>query len=82
MTKHYVKQERLFISEQRNFIDNCDPNNFWDFIKKIGPKRPKTCESVTLENGTESFDREEIRQKWKRDFEQLFNERLDVDGDI
>ena len=35
-----------------------------------------------LENGTETFDREEIRQKWKRDFEQLFNERLDVDGDI
>ena len=35
------KQERLFISEQRNFIDNYDPKNFWNFIKKLGPKRQK-----------------------------------------
>ena len=72
---------RLYISGVHNRIDNSDPRTFWNEIKKLGPKKQRiNFDSVLLPDGNESCDKEEIKQKWKNDFEALFNDRLDNEG--
>jgi hypothetical protein len=77
------KHERMYISGIRDRINNSDPRTFWNEIKKLGPKKQRTdFDSVLLDDGSETNDRNEIIEKWKHDFEALFNNRLNNEDNI
>ena len=50
-----------------------DPNEFWQYIYKLGPKKKRRDIpwEVTI-NGECVFDRNQILKKWKEDFENLY----------
>jgi len=72
------KQERLFNTSVRDKIDACNPKQFWDYIRRLGPaKREPVGKSVILDDGTESTDQAVILTKWREDFESLFSGTVD-----
>ena len=68
------KQERQYYNMSRNQIDT-EPHSLWNYMKKLGPDRHtnNVYDTVLLDDGTETSDPGKIREKWKHDFELLFN---------
>ena len=67
------KQERQYYNMSRNQIDT-EPHSLWNYMKKLGPDRhTNVYDTVLLDDGTETSDPGKIREKWKHDFELLFN---------
>ena len=79
--------DRVLKRKKRNFkrtqcinleqVNSSDPNSFWDYIKKLGPKKtnkiPWECYSS---NGEIIYDSDEVLKKWKEDFESLYTPSL------
>ena len=80
--------DKILKKKKRNFqktqclkleqVNSSDPTSFWDYIKKLGPKKkskiPWECYS---ESGDISYEPDEILKKWKDDFESLYTPSLD-----
>ena len=66
----YQRSKSLHLEE----VNSSDPNSFWKYIKDLGPKKkssiPWECYS---ENNNISHDKDIILNKWKNDFEKLYN---------
>ena len=73
------KQERAYHRSIRDTIDTSNPTEFWNYVKRLGPRKQQTVsDTVTLDDGSESSDKTVILDKWKRDFESLFNGNEDA----
>ncbi|XP_071165972.1 uncharacterized protein [Mytilus edulis] len=70
--------ERQYNAKQRDKITSLktnDPKTFWDEINKLGPTTTKQeIDCVNLENGSVSYNPDDILKKWKEDFSGLFND--------
>ena len=69
--------ERVYNAQQRDHIQQIsteDPNRFWDAIKKLGPGNTSDMriDKVKLDGRSISSDPEQIKNKWKHDFETLY----------
>ena len=72
--RNFQKTQSLKLEQ----VNSSDPTSFWEYIKKLGPRKsskiPWECYS---ENGDISYSTEEILEKWKADFESLYTPSLD-----
>ncbi|XP_071143396.1 uncharacterized protein [Mytilus edulis] len=70
--------ERQYNAKQRDKITSLktnDPKTFWDEINKLGPTTTKQeIDCVNLENGSVSYNPDDILKKWKEAFSGLFND--------
>ena len=71
--RHFQRTQCLNLEE----INSSDPTSFWDYIKRLGPKKsskiPWECYS---ENDEIICDNDEVLKKWKKDFESLYTPSL------
>ena len=72
------RAQRQYNIEQRQCIDTLrtdNPREIWNEIDKLGPERPhqNTPESVKLSDGTITVDPDIVLQRWKDDFQSLYN---------
>ena len=79
------RAQRQFTNEQRHRIDTLrtdNPREFWNEIDKLGPDRPhqNTSESVKLSDGTITDDPDIVLQRWKDDFQSLYNSPRDTEN--
>ena len=75
--KELRRAERVYNAQQRDHIQQMrtdDPKRFWDAIKKLGPGNTSDMriDKVKLDDGSVSSDPEQIMNKWKHDFETLY----------
>ena len=62
------------IAEQVESISDKDPKQFWEQIKKLGPQHNKHIPmQVYDDHGAVKCDRDEVLNKWKNDFKNLYN---------
>ena len=75
--REYRKAERKYRINKIDEIDNyctSDPNKFWDSIKRLGPRKKSGIPmEVYGENQNIITDQEQVLNKWKSEFERLFN---------
>ncbi|XP_053381944.1 uncharacterized protein LOC128549356 [Mercenaria mercenaria] len=59
---------------EKETMTTNNPNEFWEKINKIGPRGDNTipCEIID-DNGNVVRNEREVLDKWKRDFENLYN---------
>ena len=86
-----LKQDRfdkILKRKKRNFqklkclhieqVNSSDPNIFWDYIKKLGPKKsshiPWECYS---DNGDIVYNTNEVLDKWRDEFSSLYSPSLE-----
>ena len=79
------RSQRQYTNEQRQRIDTLrtdNPREFWNEIDKLGPDRPhqNTSESVKLSDGTITDDPDIVLQRWKDDFQSLYNSPWDTEN--
>ena len=53
--------------------DTSNPRNFWDHVKKLGPKRKSHIPMEVKINNVQYTDNENVLKKWQSDFSQLYN---------
>lgn len=79
------KKERAYNREQIISFDEINPNNpkeFWDKLKKLGPKR-KTSIPIKVRKNEEIITNEtEVLNTWKEDFEKLYNCPVNQDDEF
>ena len=63
-------------------VSNKDPNVFWDYIKRLGPRR-KECIPMEMYNddGTINCNKHEVMKYWKDSFDDLFNRGVGMKRD-
>ena len=75
--KEYRKVERQYNHGKMLDIDNIcvnDPNKFWNCLRKLGPHKKSSIPlEIYNENNTISCNITEVLEKWKTDFESLYN---------
>ena len=67
--KHAYNKGLLFNMEACN---NKDPNEFWNYMRKLGPSK---CNDIPWEveiDGKIKTDRETVLNKWTADFKKLY----------
>lgn len=64
-----------------NFYNS--PKQFWNYIKKLGPKVPKTIPVKVFDTDLNDYntDPKFVLDKWRNDFESLYNSNS-VDYDV
>ena len=75
--KELWRAEKVYNAQQRDHIQQMrtdDPKRFWDAIKKLGPGNisDMSIDKVKLDDGSVSSDPQQIMNKWKHDFETLY----------
>ncbi|XP_060600600.1 uncharacterized protein LOC132754030 [Ruditapes philippinarum] len=61
-------------SVEIEFMSTSNPNEFWNKIKHLGPKRDSSIPmEIVNEHGRIDKDENAVFDKWKRDFENLYN---------
>ena len=68
--RYYYRKKALELEE----INISNPKEFWDYIKRLGPKNKTTTPmGVYTDDGNITTDKFEVLNKWKNDFGQLLN---------
>ncbi len=86
------KFDKLLKKRQRNYrrgvlieietVNTTDPRQFWKMLKKLGPNRKNQIPwEVYDENGQINCNKEYVLNKWKNDYNTLYNENNDVYDD-
>ena len=79
------KSERDFRRAQALEIDDLNtnnPNEFWQKIQRLGPRRDKDIPMEVMDdNGDSNNDENVIFERWKNDFMNLYNRNDDGDFD-
>jgi hypothetical protein len=83
--KELRRADRKYNAERRDRIDQLDTNNpkeFWREVNSLGPKSTSKVDyrTKTAENTLET-DPEKIKNKWKSEFSNLYNETNNVNFD-
>ena len=75
--KKLRQQERIFVREKVNEIDSLTTNNptqFWEHINKLGPRKKESIPmEVVSHNAQSTSNINEVLEKWKQDFSQIYN---------
>ena len=74
--KLLCKKKRAYHKGLMLEIERCnnkDPNAFWNFIKKLGPQKNNEIPWKVCMNNKIVTDREGVLNKWKEDYEKLYN---------
>ncbi len=84
--KEYNKAKRNFQKQQQSEIstlNTSDPRKFWQKVKSLGPNLQKKDipMEVVLDDGTVSHNLSDVLQKWKSDYETLFDDKISDDFD-
>ena len=69
------KKKQNYYSGQLLKIEQCltdDPNKFWKYVKNLGPKSKQSIPMEVIVDGQIVTEESEVLQKWKSDFEQLY----------
>ena len=72
------KAERSYWQSQMQALDNActnDPKKFWQFIKKLGPKKTIVIPEKVYINNMLTADIDIVMKKWREDFQTLYNVR-------
>ena len=76
--------ERKYNREMADKIENInteDPKQFWQHIKNLGPSTPKDIpEQVYNDEGSLVSDKNHVLNKWKYEFDILYNKPVDAGG--
>ena len=70
------RSERKFrtVPTEIESISTTNPNDLWDRIRKLGPRVGKQIPiEVVTENGGVTREQHEVLDRWKQDFERLYN---------
>ena len=70
------KYERKYYQDKAINIENLNKNNprvFWDAIKKLGPKKKTSIPMNIHDNNGFNTDPDVVLNKWKDDFNSLYN---------
>ena len=75
--KQVKKKKRIFQRERCTQLENInasDPNSFWDYIKRLGPKKKSSIPMECYDrDGSVIQDEDFVMRKWKNDFFSLYN---------
>ncbi len=87
--KKYRRSKREFQRKQQDEIEQLntnDPKKFWEKVKSLGPNFNKAIPMEILrEDGTVCNDFNEVLEKWRHDYELLFDDSTnehDFDADF
>ena len=50
-----------------------DPNSFWEYVKKLGPTKKQSIPWEAEINGQITNNKSEVLEKWRSEFEKLYN---------
>ncbi len=74
--KELRRSERLYNRKLLKEIDSfCidNPRSFWDYIKKIGPRKVKQIPMQVYQDNVLVSDIDVVLNKWRSDFSELYN---------
>ena len=76
------KAERQYNAKRRQKIESFNKNNpkeFWSHVNNLGPRQNKKNDFRTKKiNGELEEDPTKIKQKWKEDFSELYNNNIET----
>jgi hypothetical protein len=62
------------VADEIEKINTNDPRAFWNYIKKLGPKKQQEIPMrIKYSDGTESYNKENVHTHWKNEFHTLLN---------
>ena len=70
--RFYERNYRKEKLENIEKINTSNPRQFWEELKKLGPKGKKYIPMEVMRDGNIVVDRTEVLDKWKSDFESLY----------
>lgn len=76
--------ERLYNRTKVEKIETCNtenPKEFWQHIKKLGPKKTNDIPQKVHKGEGFSTDEKDVCNKWQQDFSTLYNVPEDLDFD-
>ncbi len=76
--------ERLYNFNKGLELESCstkDPNEFWNYISKLGPKKDNSIPMKIREGDTFIINEKEVLDRWKDDFGSLYNAPGNLDFD-
>jgi len=79
--KELRKAERLYNKNTLDEIESVcteNPRAFWDYIKKLGPRKVNEIPMQVYVNGSLTSDTNTVLNKWKSDFGDLYNKSENV----
>lgn len=62
-------------------LSSKNPNNFWNGIRKLGPRKDRFIPFEIVENGQIVTDENRVYERWKYEFEKLYHGDNDNDFD-
>lgn len=68
------------LGDNIELTSTTNPKEFWDKINKFGPRSNKTIPEETVDcNGIVIWEERLILEKWRKDFEHLYNGAVSTD---
>ena len=74
--KSLKRKRRQFFRGQLLYMESCNsknPNEFWKYIRKLGPTKRQEIPCMVEEDGVIKTDKQSVLDKWRRDFESLYD---------
>ena len=62
-------------------VNTQNPRAFWDYIKKLGPRKNNTIPMKVKINDTMTINENDVLKKWQEDFSSLYNIPDDMEYD-
>lgn len=83
----YNKSKRQYKTKEGDDIEQLssdDPTEFWRRVKQLGPQHKKDTIPIEIlhEDGTSSFDTEEVLGSWQHAFQQIYENSGDFDEEF